>query len=82
MITLLSFLDSSSAGRNFTPEYRVFPTRVQLALASIAPGFLSGFFAFTSRLSTGLLKNLNRLLHPLERLVRPRLLTLSGLSVG
>jgi len=32
-------------------------------------------------LSTGLLKNLNRL-HPLERLVRPRLevLTLSGLS--
>lgn len=33
-------------------------------------------------LSTGLLKNLNRLLHPLERLVRPRLevLTLSGLS--
>lgn len=33
-------------------------------------------------LSTGLLKNLNRLLHPLESLVRPRLevLTLSGLS--
>ena len=33
-------------------------------------------------LSTGLLKNFNRLLHPLERLVRPRLevLTLSGLS--
>lgn len=32
--------------------------------------------------STGLLKNLNRLLHPLERLVRPRLevLTLNGLS--
>lgn len=36
----------------------------------------------SSALSTAFLKNLNRLLHPLERLVRPRLevLTLSGLS--
>jgi len=50
MITLLSLPFLIPAGISTLLNIGSFLLGVQLALASIAPGFLSGFFAFTSRL--------------------------------
>jgi len=51
MITDLAVLNPSPAGRDlYTPEYRVFPTRVQLGLGFHRPWLPQRLSAFTSHL--------------------------------